>query len=71
MTASLMEAVRIPAGNVFLEGDLRAPADSRGLVVFAHGSGSSRFSSRNRAVAQSLEDRQMATLLMLRCASKL
>jgi putative phosphoribosyl transferase len=64
MTASVMEAVRIPAGGVTLDADLRAPADARGLVVFAHGSGSSRFSSRNRAVAHSLEDRGLATLLM-------
>jgi dienelactone hydrolase len=64
MTATLMEAVQIPAGDAILDGDLRAPADARGLVVFAHGSGSSRFSSRNRAVAQSLEEHAMATLLM-------
>jgi dienelactone hydrolase len=64
MTASLMEAIRISAGGAILDGDLRAPADARGLVVFAHGSGSSRFSSRNRAVAHSLEDRGLATLLM-------
>jgi putative phosphoribosyl transferase len=64
MTAALMEAVHIPAGDATLDGDLRVPANARGLVLFAHGSGSSRFSSRNRAVAQSLEDRGLATLLM-------
>lgn len=64
MTTSLMEAVRIPAGNVTLDGNLRVPAGRRGLVVFAHGSGSSRSSPRNRAVAQSLEDRGFGTLLM-------
>ena len=64
MTAALMEAVHVPAGHATLEGDLRVPADARGLVLFAHGSGSSRFSSRNRAVAHSLEDRGLATLLM-------
>jgi dienelactone hydrolase len=64
MTTSVMEAVRIPAGRAMLDGDLRVPADAGGLVVFAHGSGSSRFSSRNRAVAQSLEDRGFGTLLM-------
>ena len=64
MTASLMEAVRIPAENATLDADVRVPANARGLVVFAHGSGSSRFSSRNRAVAQSLEDRGFGTVLM-------
>ncbi len=47
-----------------LAGDLRVPADARGLVLFAHGSGSSRFSPRNRAVAAVLERRGFATLLL-------
>ena len=64
MKTSVMEAVRIPAGDATLEGDLRVPDGATGLVVFAHGSGSSRFSSRNRAVAHSLEERGFATLLM-------
>jgi dienelactone hydrolase len=59
-----MEAIRIPAGHATLDGDLRVPSRAEGLVVFAHGSGSSRFSSRNRAVAQALEDRGLGTLLM-------
>ena len=41
-------AVRVPAGNVELEGDLAVPDARRGVVVFAHGSGSSRHSPRNR-----------------------
>ena len=44
--------------------DLHVPANAEGLVVFAHGSGSSRFSSRNRAVAAFLEDRGLGTLLL-------
>lgn len=57
-------AVRIPAAGVFVDGDLRIPERVAGLVVFAHGSGSSRFSRRNRQVAESLEARGFATLLL-------
>jgi pimeloyl-ACP methyl ester carboxylesterase len=60
----LHSAVRIPAGDVWLRGDLEIPHDARGLVVFAHGSGSSRHSPRNQAVARALESRQFATLLI-------
>lgn len=56
--------VRIRAGAVLLDGDLTVPPDARGLVVFAHGSGSSRFSSRNRAVAAALVRAGLATLLL-------
>jgi hypothetical protein len=45
------QPVRIPAGTVMLDGDLTVPSGSRGIVVFAHGSGSSRHSPRNRYVA--------------------
>lgn len=55
------ESVLIPPLD--LAGDLRAPARPRGLVVFAHGSGSSRFSPRNRQVAETLVAEGMATLL--------
>ncbi|MGH7026682.1 dienelactone hydrolase family protein [Brevundimonas sp.] len=55
------ESVLIPPLD--LAGDLRAPARPRGLVVFAHGSGSSRFSPRNRQVAEALVAGGMATLL--------
>jgi pimeloyl-ACP methyl ester carboxylesterase len=57
-------AIRIPAAGVFLEGDLRMPGRADGVVVFAHGSGSSRFSSRNRAVPEFLEGHGFATLLL-------
>jgi pimeloyl-ACP methyl ester carboxylesterase len=57
-------SVLVPAGDVMLAGDLSVPADARGLVVFAHGSGSGRFSPRNRAVADTLVEAGLATLLM-------
>jgi len=56
------QAVTIPAG-VMLPGDLTIPAGARGVVVFAHGSGSSRFSPRNQSVAAHLQDGGFATLL--------
>ncbi len=51
----------VSIGN--LDGDLALPADASGLVLFAHGSGSSRFSVRNREVARVLNGRRLATLL--------
>jgi len=57
-------AVRIPAGDATLDGDLVLPQDPLGVVLFAHGSGSSRHSSRNRHVARVLQDAGLATLLM-------
>ena len=57
--------IQIPAGHVQLDGDLIIPENSaHGLVVFAHGSGSSRQSSRNRYVAMELRQSGLATLLM-------
>lgn len=53
----------VPAGDVELYGDLAVPDGAGGLVVFAHGSGSSRLSARNRFVAQALQARGLATLL--------
>jgi len=50
-------------GVAQLIGDLAVPAGARGLVIFAHGSGSSRRSSRNRSVARALNDAALATLL--------
>lgn len=64
MAISQQQAVVIPAGPVFLEGDLNIPDHARGVVVFAHGSGSSRHSPRNRFVAHELQDGGIATLLM-------
>ncbi|MEM3159900.1 MAG: dienelactone hydrolase family protein [Nitrososphaera sp.] len=56
--------VRISSGKVTLDGDLAMPDRPRGIVVFAHGSGSSRHSPRNRHVARVLQDAGLATLLM-------
>jgi len=57
--------VRIPVeGGAEIVGDLVSPAAARGLVVFAHGSGSSRHSPRNRQVARALNERRLATLLL-------
>lgn len=58
------EPVRVSAQNVSLEGEFCAPAGAQGVVLFAHGSGSSRFSPRNRFVADSLRRMGLATLLM-------
>ena len=56
--------VRVHAGGVELDGTLAIPASAQGVVLFAHGSGSSRFSSRNRYVASFLRDGGLATLLI-------
>ena len=58
-----MPEVLIAAGAVQLPGELRIPFQPKGLVVFAHGSGSSRFSRRNRYVARVLNEAGLATLL--------
>ncbi len=55
--------VGIAAGGRLLEGTLTVPEQMKGLVLFAHGSGSSRFSPRNNAVASVLNDAGLATLL--------
>jgi pimeloyl-ACP methyl ester carboxylesterase len=55
--------VTVQAGEVTLDGNLTVPGGSQGIVVFAHGSGSSRFSSRNRYVAGVLNSGGLATLL--------
>ena len=56
--------VRISAGRVTLEGNLSLPEGAYGIVLFAHGSGSSRHSPRNRYVARFLNDANLATLLV-------
>jgi dienelactone hydrolase len=56
-------AVSIPVGDVTLDGDLDLPPDTRGLVVFAHGSGGSRLSPRNQFVASAIQDAGLGTLL--------
>src|SRR6184192_2724281 len=56
--------VRLAAGPAVIEGNLSLPESARGLVLFAHGSGSSRHSPRNRLVASLLNEAKLATLLV-------
>lgn len=63
MNATQTVQVKIPALGRILEGDLVLPTGAEGIVVFAHGSGSSRFSRRNRYVAQVLNEAGLGTLL--------
>jgi dienelactone hydrolase len=62
--AVLAVSVQIPDGAARLNGDLTVPAPCAGLVIFAHGSGSSRFSLRNRHVAETLQAAGFGTLLL-------
>jgi len=63
-TTRTTRPVTVPIDHAGLAGDLATPERATGLVVFAHGSGSSRFSSRNRHVADVLDRRGLATLLI-------
>ena len=63
MTGTGESEVRIPVDGVTLEGALGVPGGATGLVVFAHGSGSSRHSPRNNSVAETLRNRGLGTLL--------
>jgi pimeloyl-ACP methyl ester carboxylesterase len=58
------QLVQVPAGSATLEGNLSLPAEARAVVLFAHGSGSSRHSFRNRYVARVLNEAKLATLLI-------
>lgn len=60
---TVKEEISIPAGGVKLDGELIIPEGAQGLVIFSHGSGSSRHSPRNRFVAERLHQEKMATLL--------
>ena len=60
----IMKSVRVPIGDERLDGDLAIPGNPQGLVLFAHGSGSSRHSPRNQFVAKALQQRSLATLLI-------
>ena len=60
----LDESVVIPVAGGHIKADLRVPEKAWGAVLFVHGSGSSRFSSRNRAVAEYLQHAGFATLLI-------
>lgn len=64
MASDILPApITIPAGNVRLAGDLAVPPRSTGIVLFVHGSGSSRHSSRNKYVAHVLQSAGIGTLL--------
>ncbi len=58
------ETVRIAHDSALIIGDLTLPGAARGIVLFAHGSGSSRHSPRNRFVAEQLQQAGLATLLI-------
>lgn len=60
---TIRRTVQIPAGKAFLSGDLVLPPGTPGIVLFAHGSGSSRLSPRNRFVAARINDAGIGTLL--------
>src|SRR6266542_2009945 len=55
--------VEIPSGSVLLEGELKIPQGAEGVVLFAHGSGSSRHSPRNQFVARTIREARVGTLL--------
>jgi putative phosphoribosyl transferase len=59
----VQETVHIPVGSVSLSGDITVPEGVKGVVLFAHGSGSGRKSPRNRYVARVLQDAGLGTLL--------
>ncbi|VEB34022.1 Predicted dienelactone hydrolase [Legionella sainthelensi] len=63
LTTGMEHSVSIPSKNVSLKGLLRIPEDAQGIILFVHGSGSSRFSSRNQYVASILNQGKYATLL--------
>jgi putative phosphoribosyl transferase len=62
--ATHSELVKIAVGSVHMEGMLEIPSNPSGVILFAHGSGSSRLSPRNNYVAQTLRDARLATLLL-------
>jgi len=64
MNATLSQLVQISADTGFLEGMLELPPNARGVVLFAHGSGSSRLSPRNNFVAEKLREGGVGTLLV-------
>ncbi|MCU1242840.1 MAG: putative phosphoribosyl transferase [Candidatus Acidoferrum typicum] len=63
-SAPIEQSVPIPIDHAALQGDLHVPAGALGLVIFAHGSGSSRRSPRNRYVARVLQEHAFGTLLL-------
>jgi len=64
MSTPAVAHVAVPAGDAVLEGDLVVPPVATGIVAFAHGSGSSRHSPRNKQVADTLIEAGLGTLLV-------
>lgn len=63
LAQDIISEVRFPASGVMLEGDLNVPAGARGIVLFVHGSGSSRHSPRNKSVASVIRQKRLGTFL--------
>ncbi len=63
MAVQLENEILMPVGDITLEGELQIPPNATGVVLFAHGSGSSRFSPRNQFVARMLREAGLGTLL--------
>lgn len=63
MDTRFQNEVTIAAGNAELKGELFIPPKAKAIIIFSHGSGSSRFSKRNRAVAEYLHEKNFGTLL--------
>lgn len=63
MDTRFQNEVTIAAGNAELKGELFIPQKAKAIIIFSHGSGSSRFSKRNRAVAEYLHEKNFGTLL--------
>lgn len=63
METRFNQEVRIPVGKVNLKGQLFIPENAKAIIIFSHGSGSSRFSSRNQMVAKYLHEKGFGTLL--------
>ena len=61
--SDMKQVIEIPSGKIRLEGDLRLPKGATGVVLFAHGSGSSRHSPRNQYVARVIREAGVGTLL--------
>lgn len=64
MSPALQQLLKIKVDNIELQGELILPENALGLVIFSHGSGSSRFSPRNNFVAQYLQRNGLATFLV-------
>ncbi|MFE1023708.1 dienelactone hydrolase family protein [Streptomyces sp. NPDC058818] len=64
VSQTVSRTAKVPSGDASLDGDLTLPAGALGVILFAHGSGSSRLSPRNRAVAAGLHRAGFGTLLL-------